>query len=86
MKITPIDIKSLTFACVLLSAVADQTLDERKRQEICRHKDRIRKMYLVLLNTWSQGNFDIEAAVHRGIADNSIVAKGIRSICPSIED
>jgi hypothetical protein len=86
MKITATDVCSLTFACVMLSAVADQTLDMDKRQQIIKHKDRIRKIYLLLFNTSSQGFFNQIAATHEGIPDNSTVAKGIRSVCPTIED
>ena len=86
MRITETDVKSLTFACILIGSVAEQTLDDSKRAELLKHRDKIRKMYLILLNTSSQGFFDAESATHRGVPDNSIVAKGIRTVCPTIED
>jgi hypothetical protein len=85
MRITMEDVKSLTFACVMLGAVAEQTLDADKRQQITKHKDRIRKMYLILLNTSVQGIFNPEDATQHGVPDNSVVAKGIRSLCPKAE-
>ena len=69
----------------MLGAVADQTIDPEKQEQIRRHKDRIRRIYLILLNTSVQGVFDAEAATQHGIPDNSVVAKGIRSLCPKAE-
>lgn len=86
MRITKPDMKSLNFACIVLSSLAEQTIDDKKRKEIKKHRDRIRKCSLILLTTSVQGVFDAEAATLRGIPDNSVVAKGINTLCNDIEN
>ena len=86
MKITTQDVNSLNFAAIVLGQIKEQTLNEKQRNNLEIHQQRIRKCYLILLNCAHERQFDYLAATGDGIPDNSATANGIRSLTPKSED
>lgn len=86
MKIEKSDINSLRFAITLLSSIADQTLIESKKKGLLIHRDKVRKIYLIILIAMSEKPFDFSSNINREMNDLSPAVKGIKSLCPLSEE
>lgn len=82
MRIVRNDLKSLIFCCQVLGTIAEQTLDESKREALRIHQHRVRKVYSLLLCHIEQSMFDIHSLCQQGIDDDSTTARNVRIIAP----
>jgi hypothetical protein len=86
MKITRKDLKSLRFAMCVLEEIERQTVTPEQRLQTKKHKERLRKLHLMLLQVCSQPTFELMKLCQFGIPNEHKLARAIRTTNQSIAD
>lgn len=84
MKIENSDIDCLIDISVFLKSMADHPEDCRHKKPFHIWHERLRKVYILLLNSSEKGQSGIEHLVKKGIREDSETATAIKLLCPNV--
>lgn len=84
MRIENSDIDALIDISVFIKELADHPENCRHKKPFSAWHERIRKVYILLLNTSEKGQAGIDHLIKKGIANDSETATAIRLLCPNL--
>lgn len=84
MRIENSDIDCLIDVSVFLKVLADHPEDCRHKKPFEIWHERIRKVYILLLNASEKGQAGVEHLVKKGVQDDSPVGEAVKLLCPNL--
>lgn len=85
MKIENSDIDALMEASIWLKSAAESPdfCDSKAKFEALHQ--RVRKVYILLLNATARGQLELKRLCEKGIGDYTPTAEAIRALCPDLD-
>jgi len=82
MRIEQSDIDCLIELSVWLKSLADLPVGDNMKVPVVEWHERVRKVYILLMQASDKGQLGLERLTKEGISDDSAAAKAIRALCP----
>ena len=82
MRIEQSDIDCLIEVSVWLKSMAEAPDDSVFKKRFCEWHERLRKVYILLMQVSDKRQQGLEQLIKKGIADDSPAAVAIRNLCP----
>jgi hypothetical protein len=84
MKIENSDIDCMIDISVFLKELADHPEDCRHKKPFDVWHERLRKVYILLLNASEKGQTGIEHLIKKGVQNDSPIGETVKLLCPNI--
>lgn len=82
-KVNRKDLESLRFALLLMNEFSKQTLNSDTRKKILQHRQRVRKVNILLSTHLAQTEFDLFQLCQAGLPAEHPSSKAIKALCSS---
>ena len=82
MVVTAKDVSFMAYGICVINTLARDEKDVLHKDHLMQITDRMRKIYILLLETSTQGRFNLSAICDEGVADDSDGGKAIQTLCP----